>query len=210
MSNRPWYVFAGIFGVLVLLFFAHLLVLAGAVNWQFVNSPARARDISEALGLFSALFSGFAAFGLLYTIDLQRRALHVQNQDAKRNTALQLRLLHMELLKLSIHDQDLHNVWSGARRTLSDKESLYVNLILSHWEMMMDNELLDDHQLSLLIEERLHGPMMLFWEKNRDSRRKHAERAGGGHLKFHELVDGRYLALKSAGGTTGPGAAAAP
>lgn len=63
----------------------------------------------------------------------------------------------------------------------------------------MDNELLDDHQLSLLIEERLHGPMMLFWEKNRDSRRKHAERAGGGHLKFHELVDGRYLALRGVG-----------
>ena len=194
MSNRPWLMFAAIFAILVALFFAHLLVLGGAVNWEFVNKPSQAKDISEALGLFSALFSGFAAFGLLYTIDLQRRALYIQNQDAKRSTALQLRLLHMELLKLSIADESLNNVWSGEQSTLSSKESLYVNLILSHWEMMFDNELLDDHQLLLLIEERMHGPMLLFWKKNRESREKHADKAGGGHLRFHNLVDQAYVA----------------
>jgi len=192
LSNRPWLLFVAIFAILVALFFAHLLVLAGAVDWEFIDTPERARDISEALGLFSALFSGFAAFGLLYTIDLQRRALHVQNLDARRNTALQLRLLHMELLKLSIADESLNNVWSGEKETLSGKESLYVNLILSHWEMMYDNELLDDHQLALLIEERMHGPVQLFWEKNRTSREKHAEKAGGGHLRFHRIVDQSY------------------
>lgn len=197
MPNRPWLLFVGIFAMLVILFFTHLLVLAGAVNWEFVNKPAQAKNISDALGLFSALFSGFAAFGLLYTIDLQRRALHVQNEDAKRSTALQLRLLHMELLKMSINDEELNNVWSGEQNSLSGKEALYVNLILSHWEMMFDNHLLDDHQLSLLIEERMRGPMQIFWKKNRASRARHAEKAGGNHLRFHNLVDETFIRITS-------------
>lgn len=200
MTSRSSYWFAGVFAILILLFVLHLMVLGAGSHFSFITDVEKAKDISTALGLFSALFSGFAAFGLLYTIDLQRNALNLQAKDVQQGAAMQVRMLHLELLKLSIADPELEQVWSGGTGTLTGKQSMYTNLILSHWETMFTTGLLSEQQLQNLLSERMNSLVMQFWDKHRASRRQHAESAGGPNVRFHELVEqsfGEARAIRS-------------
>lgn len=183
-----------------MLFLLHLVVLGAGSRFSFITDVEQAKDISTALGLFSALFSGFAAFGLLYTIDLQRNALNLQDQDVKQGAAMQVRILHLELLKLAIADQELEKVWSGSSAKLTGKQSMYTNLILSHWETMFTTGLLTNAQLNNLLAERMHGLVLQFWNRHRASRKQHAIIAGDKHLEFHRLVDEAYETVVGARG----------
>jgi hypothetical protein len=199
--------FAALFGLLVLAFAFHISILGSGSGYAFIWNIEQAKDISTALGLFSAIFSGFAAFGLLYTIFLQNKSHQLQNKQIQQSTALQVRMLHLELLKLSIADEHLAAVWDSSGGEdgppPSGRQSMYVNLILSHWEMMFTSNLLNDATLRTLVSERMGGLMMHFWEKNRDFRRKHAEGQLGmisgpnTGLSFHQLVDDAYLERKT-------------
>lgn len=179
------------FLLLLLLFVLHLITLVIAIDWK-LSDPEESSKLSNALGLFSALFAGFAALGLLYTINLQREALALQQLDAKQSSGMNLRLLHIELQKLAIQDPDLSAVWTSTEQKISEKESLYVNLILSHWELMFENNQISEQQLVSLITERMKGPFVAFWKKTRDFRKKQATHSGGKSPQFHETIEEAY------------------
>ncbi|WP_431470888.1 DUF6082 family protein [Sphingosinithalassobacter sp. LHW66-3] len=192
MRSKSSFWFAGLFAALIALFIAHLIVLGAGSRFSFISDVEHAKDISSALGLFGALFSGFAAFGLLYTIDLQRNALALQSKEIEQGSAMQIRMLHLELLKLSIEDPDLEKVWSGSEMPMTGKQSMYTNLILSHWETQYTSGLLSKQQLENLLTERMQGILVQFWEKHRASRKLHAAAAGNDHFAFHNLVDAAF------------------
>lgn len=58
---------------------------------------------------------------------------------------------------------------------------------------MFVSDLLTEQSPHNLLAERMHGIMMKFWAKHRDSRREHAIAAEGRHLAFHEIVDEHFL-----------------
>jgi hypothetical protein len=206
MNFNSLRVFGAIFAMLVLAFLVHLLVLGAGSRFSFVWNVEQAKDISTGLGLFSAIFSGFAAFGLLYTIFFQNESHKLQNKQIEQGAALQVRMLHFELLKLSINDPELEKVWDsgdGSKTSeLSGKQSMYANLILAHWEMMFTNDLMTEQQLRNLLSDRKQGLISVFWHAKRDFRRKHAEAAKAGpqsewrvaearnrSFLFHKVVD---------------------
>jgi hypothetical protein len=175
------------------MFVAHLVLLGWQLDWGFIRGIEEAKDISAALGLFSALFSGFAAFGLLYTVDLQRHALRLQQEDAKRSAALQIRLLHMDLLKAAIADPELKAVWADESLVPTGRQSMYVNLILSHWETLFTQDLLSEARLRNLVDEKMHRAIAASWTKNRVSRSRHAISQSSKATRFHEIIDVAYL-----------------
>ncbi|MEE4199389.1 DUF6082 family protein [Erythrobacter sp.] len=197
MKSKSSFWFAGLFAALIILFIAHLIILGAGSSFSFISDVEHAKDISSALGLFGALFSGFAAFGLLYTIDLQRNALTLQSKEVQQGAAMQIRMLHLELLKLSIEDPELEKVWSGSETPITGKQSMYTNLILSHWETQYTSGLLSEQQLENLLSERMHGIFVQFWERHRVSRKLHAEAAGQGHMAFHNLVEAAFESKKA-------------
>jgi len=200
-------VFGAIFALLALAFLVHLALLASGSSFSFVWNIEQAKDVSTGLGLFSAIFSGFAAFGLLYTISLQNESHKLQNRQIQQGAALQVRMLHFELLKLSINDKELEKVWvttpAQENLELSGRQSMYANLILSHWEMMYTNNLMTEQQLKDMLSERMGGLLFMFWETHRIFRRRHATQAASSNpsasknadeksnknLRFHEIVD---------------------
>ncbi|MGJ8562832.1 MAG: DUF6082 family protein [Alphaproteobacteria bacterium] len=192
LKNKTFLWFTVTFAILVALFFAHLCLLAFNSDFSVVTDLRGAKDLSTALGLFSAIFSGFAAFGLLLTINLQGHAIEIQNTEVKQASALQVRLLHFELLRLSIEDEELEKVWSGSDANLSGKQSMYVNLILSHWSTMFSNELMNEEELRNLLPERMHTLMLQFWKRNRVSRLEHAKSSEPKSLQFHNIVEEYY------------------
>jgi len=193
LKNKTFLWFTVTFAILVALFFAHLSLLAFNSDFSVVTDLRGAKDLSTALGLFSAIFSGFAAFGLLLTIHLQSRSIEIQNTKLKQSSDLQLRLLHMELLKLSMADEDLEKVWSGSEKIISGKQSMYVNLILSHWSTMFAHDLMNEEELRDLLLERMHTLMFQFWKKNRLSRLQHAKASPKLKLlQFHNIVEEYY------------------
>jgi len=166
-------------------------------------------------GAINSLFSGLALAGVIYTIHLQknelslqrkelklnRRELKLQREELGRTSASQLRHLHIELLKMSMTDSDLAKVWESDKslNRVQSKQHSFVNLILSHWEMLFQQGILDENQLRTLLKEHFRKPhFQKFWVKTRDIRRKFLSASSDEKaIVFHELADATYEALKN-------------
>ncbi|UUY01571.1 DUF6082 family protein [Svornostia abyssi] len=113
--------------------------------------PSDTRDLDrlaaagEAFGAASAVLSALAVIGVLLTLQQQRRQNVLYQEEfratkasLRTNSEVAVRQLHAGLLALALADQDLLSVWPTTvdeppRRT---KQSLYSNLVVSHFQTM--------------------------------------------------------------------------
>lgn len=96
----------------------------------------------ESFGAVSSLFSALSVVGII-------AALWIQRQDSRRALATQTRMLHIELLKMSLSDPDLDEVWRNGEESSNKegKQTIFINLILCHWEMLYLQGSLSETQL---------------------------------------------------------------
>ncbi|MEU4425623.1 DUF6082 family protein [Actinoplanes sp. NPDC024001] len=124
----------------------------GSARWETLS------DVGESFGAISAVCNGMALTALIVTFWLQYQELRLQRADSReQGTALiradaelhrtaeaNLRLLHLEILKLSIQDPDLAEVWppfDGQTSEKKNRQFLYANAIFHYqWTALRVSE----------------------------------------------------------------------
>ncbi|MFC0526818.1 DUF6082 family protein [Phytohabitans kaempferiae] len=140
-------------GVAVLVVLAILLVgLAAVASLQGFGTPtgwADRANVGDSFGVVNAIVSGLALAALVVTLWLQSRELALQraelamqreslNQsrvELHRSAEASLRMLHVDLIRMSIDDPSLAAVWPPLDPSAShekERQYLYANLIYQH------------------------------------------------------------------------------
>ncbi|MDQ7908425.1 DUF6082 family protein [Phytohabitans sp. ZYX-F-186] len=139
--------------VSVLVVLVILLVGLGAVSsLQSLDTPgawAERANVGDSFGVVNAVVSGLALAALIVTLWLQSRELALQraelamqreslNQsrvELHRSAEASLRMLHVDLIRMSIDDPSLAEVWPPLAPGVSherERQYLYANLIYQH------------------------------------------------------------------------------
>jgi uncharacterized protein DUF6082 len=145
-----------LFLVIVVLLAALGVTLAGLVGrTAVVSSWSRLSDIGQAFGVLDSVLSGLAFVALIATLWIQFRELRLQqtelrqqrdaiersNDELRRSAEANMRMLHFELVRMSIDDADLAGVWPHPARVGDDitarRRFSYANLIYQHLALSM-------------------------------------------------------------------------
>ena len=157
----------------------------------------------------NAAFSGLAFIALVITFRLQYDELRLQRAELrnqhqamdKSQGALHLsaeadiRALHVELIKMSMDDEDLAAVWPQYQSPVSavrSKQHKYANLIMQHQKMLYEAGIFDRDDLISMVRYLFASPLMRsFWEGRMVARRV-LSAATSRESEFDELVDIAY------------------
>lgn len=124
-------------------------------------------------------------------LELQRDELRRSAAELHRSAEADLRRLHMELLKMSIADPDLAEVWPAFTPGLPPKENrqyLYANLIYCHSMLAHKLEMLDDRESLGHLRYIVRSPAFRgYWEAARSMRDEID--AASHERRFAALVD---------------------
>jgi Family of unknown function (DUF6082) len=105
---------------------------------------SRWSDVGQTFGVLSSIISGLALVAVVVTARVQFREL-------QRSAAAELSMLHLEILKMSINDPQLAEVWPAFRPGLSvesNRQFLYANIIYQfHWTSLKLNKATDEEVL---------------------------------------------------------------
>ncbi|MGK5681645.1 DUF6082 family protein [Actinoplanes sp. URMC 104] len=105
---------------------------------------SRWSDVGQTFGVLSSIISGLALVAVVVTARVQLR-------EMQRSSAAELSMLHLEILKMSINDPQLAEVWPAFRPGLSaesNRQFLYANIIYQfHWTSLKLNRATDEEVL---------------------------------------------------------------
>lgn len=151
-------------------------------------------NVGQTYGAASAILAGLALIGVVSSLRLQAREAKAAREQA-------LRALHTDLLKMAIDDPALLECW-GPIEDAADVEwfrkHVYANLIVSHWQLMWEVDVLAAPHLEVLADQFFKGQVgRRFWAEARGPRMK-AETSRRAR-RFTLTVDRRYLAAVAAG-----------
>ena len=165
------------------------VVIANSLGGQ--RSPqtwARMGDVGESFGAISAVLNGLALTALIVTFWLQYQELRIQRAEAReqalvlarsdgelhRTAEAALRGLHLELLKMSIDDPDLAEVWPALASNTSqvrNKQFLYANLIFQYqWTAFRTGDYSESDVMESLRYLFTSPIMREYWEAARFAR----------------------------------------
>ncbi|MFC9848805.1 DUF6082 family protein [Streptomyces sp. NPDC060223] len=150
-------------------------------DWQRVG------NVAQAYGAVSALIAGLALAGIGASLVFQAR-------ESKANREQGMRTAHTELIRMAMTDPSLMACWGRLDANTSEvarRQHLYLNLVLSHWEMMYELGALTDSQLRQAAESIFRAaPGRAFWAASRDAR---SDAAGTRRARrCHQLLDESY------------------
>ncbi|MEU4690662.1 DUF6082 family protein [Actinoplanes sp. NPDC023714] len=121
---------------------------------------SRWSDVGQTFGVLSSIISGLALMAVVMTARVQFREL-------QRSAAAELSMLHLEILKMSIDDQQLAEVWPAFQPGLSVKRNrqfLYANIIYQfHWTSLNLNKATDDEVLGSMRYLFTSSIMRKYW-----------------------------------------------
>ena len=122
----------------------------------------------------------------------QRAALERMRTELNRGAEASLRRLHFELLRLSINDPQLAEVWPPFEPGLSPKRNrqyLYANLVIQHFWLSLRLGGHTESQLQNSLRNLFVSPLMRdYWRAS--SKIRTALVPGTPEFTFNELVDG--------------------
>ncbi|PZG14698.1 hypothetical protein C1I95_21190 [Micromonospora craterilacus] len=151
-------------------------------------------NVGQAYGAASAILAGLALTGVVASLIIQAREAKAAREQA-------LRALHTDLLKMAIDDPGLLECWGPIEQS-TDREwfrkHVYTNLIVSHWQLMWEVDLLSEPHLEVLADQFFKGAAgRRFWAEARAPRMK-AETSRRAR-RFTAVVDDRYHAAIATG-----------
>lgn len=195
LRARPWYrsrtatlamsvvAIVGAMGLVVASPLALPVLDGNGEDWERIG------DIAQAYGAVSALLSGLAVVGVAASLFLQAR-------EAKAARVQNGRTMHIELTKLAMDNPEYLDCWGGpdsSRTVLLRRQHLYVNLVMSHWEMAYELGDLTDHWVASTCDEIFAGEIgRSYWARARHARISTAPSRRVKHL--NQIIDARYEA----------------
>jgi hypothetical protein len=195
-------------------------VLARLLGTELGDGMGQIGQIFESV---NAAFSGLGFIALVVTFRLQHDELVLQRQELgnqreamdrtqaalHRSAEADMRICHIELVRMSLEDADLAEVWPGFQNGLSAKSAkqhAYVNLIVQHHRMMHGTGFLDDDDVRNTFGYLLSSPVVReYWESGVAARRA-ALRTGRTESAFNALVDRAFREARPAGKAPSSGA----
>lgn len=178
-------------GLIAVVLVTLLLMTPLLLQWMSnLYSPSELKNLSEignVFAFFSALVSGFALAGVVFSLYLQRRA-------GQASMLSDLRNLHVDLLRMSLEDELYLRCWgefSTASTTDGYKQHIYLNMIIQHWQLMFELGALGNDQLTNMAEDLMRSePARMYWEDARKARE--ISTIGRQHRKFLSVLDSAY------------------
>ncbi|MFI0483108.1 DUF6082 family protein [Actinomadura sp. 9N215] len=159
-----------------------------AKSWE------RLSFIGQTYGAASALLSAFALIGIAATLILQARDTKVSREQGRR-------ALHVDLLKMALENPLYRRAWGyldPADDPDIDRQNLYINLMLSEWQMSFELKMLDERHLRVLAKGLFQGEGgRRFWIVAREHRISTS--ATRRERRFHQIVDDEYRAAEEQG-----------
>ncbi|WP_343898429.1 DUF6082 family protein [Micromonospora gifhornensis] len=156
-------------------------------------------NVGEAYGAASAILAGLALVGVAISLILQAKEAKAVREQA-------LRALHTDLLKMAIDDTGLLECWGPIEQSTDlewFRKHVYTNLIVSHWQLMWEVDVLSEAHLEVLADQFFKGTAgRRFWAEARGPRMK-AETSRRAR-RFTVIVDRSYQAAVDAGPPAGP------
>lgn len=142
-------------------------------------------------GITSGLALGLAFIALVVARQQQATASKGQS-DPYRGSEAEIRALHMQLLKMSMDDEDLAAVWpqyQGPVSTVRGKQNKYANLIIQHQRMLYEFGYFDREDATRAMRYLFASPIMRsFWEGRMVARRV-LNVANTREAEFDEIAD---------------------
>lgn len=133
------------------------------------------------------MLSVFAIIGVTVTLIYQAREVKVAREEARRNAI-------GDLLKMAMADPDFNECWgpTGLEESFKDqRQHMYVNMILSQWQMSYETGALGEKRLRVVAEEMFLGRVgRKFWQDAREIRLATSENKRAN--RFHEVLDEAY------------------
>ncbi|MFC8850407.1 MULTISPECIES: DUF6082 family protein [unclassified Micromonospora] len=162
-------------------------------------------NVGETYGAASAILAALALIGVATSLVLQGR-------EAKAAREQSIRALHTDLLKMAIDDPELLECW-GPIEEAADldwfRKHVYTNLIVSHWQLMWEVDVLSEAHLEVLADQFFKGTAgRRFWAEARGPRMK-AETSRRAR-RFTAVVDQSYLSALDSGPAADEVAASSP
>ncbi|GAA2574930.1 hypothetical protein GCM10010435_58400 [Winogradskya consettensis] len=123
-------------------------------------------------------------------------SLHMQRRESKAAREQSIRGLHTELLRMALDDETFLECWGPIGDSVDVawyRQHIYLNLIVSHWQMMWEIGALTEAHLRLTAAGLFGGPLgRRYWGEARDARRTVEQGRRAQH--FYSVVDDEYQA----------------
>jgi hypothetical protein len=167
-----------------------VLVVAVATGIGDAASWDRWADVGDSFGVLNGVLSGLAFAALIITLWIQFRELTLQRaelrmqrdaieksgNELRRSADANLRMLHFELLKMSISDPLLAKVWPHPVEDEDDdhrRQLLYANLIFQHVSLTIVIADLTDLQIAETVRYLFASPIMReYWSVSASVRKR--------------------------------------
>lgn len=163
------------------------------VTHRYPHDWSQVGGLVQPIVATGSILTALTLIGVVYNAILQSRAI-----DAQRELAVSS--LHFDLTKLALSDSELDTAWGSVSDNKPNRRiDIYVNMILSHWELMFSQRMLSELELKQLADDLFSGaPARMFWSRSRAFRSQRARARRGTAARFHRIAD---TAFQNAGGT---------
>jgi hypothetical protein len=202
--------FAG--GALIALVLAGAIAAAGVFAVEAVGgleSPAtwsRWADVGNAFGVLGALLSGLAFVALIVTLWIQFRELRYQRMELRlqrdaierssgelrRSADAGVRMLHFELMRMSIDNEELAAVWPAVLPSVDprrNRQHLYANLVFQHMSLSMQVAQYTDSQVRQALGYLFASEIMRDYWRTSKSARARTQVPGNDHWRIAQIGD---------------------
>jgi hypothetical protein len=169
----------------------------------------RMGPIGQIFESVNAAFSGLGFIALVITFRLQYDELRLQRKqlenqhDAMDKSQTQLRRSadcdirgrHVELVQMSMYDEDLAEVWPQYQNGISPtlrKQYKYANLILQHQRMMYDLKFFTTEELLKWLQYLFASPIIRSYWEGRMVARRIFDTPNSSEWIFDQLADQAY------------------
>jgi hypothetical protein len=160
--------------------------------------------VGQSFGLINSVFSGLAFVALVVTFWMQFRELQMQrielymqrdamtksHNELHRSAEADLRMLHVELIKMSIADPQLAEVWPEFEPGLSverNRQYLFANLVYQHFRLALQIGDYTDDEIRSNLRYMFSSPVMrAYWAASAHTR---------GAIVLPETEEGRFAQL---------------
>jgi hypothetical protein len=147
--------FGGTLAIMVISLLAGVGVAAMLGRRGTAQDWSKWSDVGQTFGVLSSVISGLALAALVVTARAQFREMQAnrieleqQRQALARTAEANLRMVHLEILRMSIDDPDLAEVWPRFETSPSvaeNRQFLYANIIFQfHWMSLRVGGYTDD------------------------------------------------------------------
>jgi len=163
-----------------------------AADWS------RWSDVGQTFGALSSIISGLTLVAVVVTaraqsreLERQRRFLVSNNSELQRTAEANQRTLHLEILKMSIQDPKLAEVWPQYAPDLPadlNRQYLYANIIYQfHWTSLQLGNY-SDNEVTSTLRYLFTSPLMRgYWHAAAQARRSLSP--GSAEYMFTQRVD---------------------